>query len=100
MALSYEITKSSSSTTTADVTSAIIILKSADSKAKYDELVAAQQGVVTELLTVVNAPKAAKEDVQYFNLSGIQIDTPKSGEILIRRTVRNGKVTVDKVLFK
>ena len=100
LALSYEITKSSSSTTTADVTSAIIILKSADSKAKYDELVAAQQGVVTELLTVVNAPKAAKEDVQYFNLSGIQIDTPKSGEILIRRTVRNGKVTVDKVLFK
>ena len=100
LALSYEITKSSSSTTTADVTSAVIILKSADSKAKYDELVAAQQGVVTELLTVVNAPKAAKEDVQYFNLSGIQIDTPKSGEILIRRTVRNGKVTVDKVLFK
>ena len=100
LALTYEITKSSSSTTTVDVTSAIIILKSADSKAKYDELVAAQQGVVTELLTVVNAPKAAKEDVQYFNLSGIQIDTPKSGEILIRRTVRNGKVTVDKVLFK
>ena len=100
LALTYEITKSSSSTTTADVTSAVIILKSADSKAKYDELVAAQQGVVTELLTVVNAPKAAKEDVQYFNLSGIQIDTPKSGEILIRRTVRNGKVTVDKVMIK
>ena len=100
LALTYEITKSSSSTTTVDVTSAVIILKSADSKAKYDELVAAQQGVVTELLTVVNAPKAAKEDVQYFNLSGIQIDTPKSGEILIRRTVRNGKVTVDKVMIK
>jgi len=100
MALSYEITKSSSSTTAAQVNAAVLILKSADKTAKYDELAAAQEVVVAELMTVVNAPMVDKAGVQYFNLSGMQIDTPKSGEILIRKTVRNGKVVVDKVLVK
>ena len=50
--------------------------------------------------TFVNAPVAAGARVEYFTLGGMKVAAPKSGEIVIRKTTKNGKVVVDKVLVK
>lgn len=97
--ISYTITGASGSGHV-DVTSAGLVLVCADSTVDYTEYIAAQEAKLSELVTFV--PVATQSiDVQYFNLSGVQIVAPKSGEIVIRRTLLgNGKVKTEKVFVK
>ena len=50
--------------------------------------------------TFVNAPVAAGARVEYYTVGGMKIDAPKAGEVIIRKTTKNGKVVVDKILVK
>ena len=65
------------------------------------------EGLETELAnkiaanaTFVNAPVAAGARVEYYTVSGMKVAAPKAGEIVIRKTTKNGKVVVDKILVK
>ena len=78
---------------------AVLRLTAPDSEFSYDGVVTTQEAELTQLITIVDAP-VQKAGVQYYNLGGMQVDAPKSGEILIRKTVQGGKVVVDKVLIK
>ena len=79
--------------------SVVLKLTAPDDKANYEDLVATQEKKLTDLITFVGAP-TQKASVEYYNLGGMKIDNPKSGEIIIRKTTQNGKVVVDKVLIK
>ena len=50
--------------------------------------------------TFVNAPVAAGARVEYYTVGGMKVDAPKAGEVIIRKTTKNGKVVVDKILVK
>ncbi|MBO7049740.1 MAG: hypothetical protein J6W42_03895 [Bacteroidaceae bacterium] len=97
--LYYKIDQKSSSSGEFDMRSAVLRLTAPDSEFSYDGVVTTQEAELTQLITIVDAP-VQKAGVQYYNLGGMQVDAPKSGEILIRKTVQGGKVVVDKVLIK
>ena len=79
----------------------ILRLRGTNPDIDYDELYNAQEAKLDGLLTVVDANKAVKEGVEYYTVGGIQLDAPKAGQILIRKTTQDGgKVVVDKVLIK
>ena len=100
MTLTYAVTSSSSSGHVG-VNCAVLSLVNPDAEADYQELVGAQGEKLKELLTVVDASKAVNAGVEYYTISGIKLDAPKSGQILIRKTIQsNGKVVADKVLIK
>ena len=44
--------------------------------------------------------KAQAKNVEFFNLGGMKVDSPKAGDILIRKSTVGGKVVVDKVMLK
>ena len=94
--LSLTINQTSSSSSEFDIRYFILRLRGMNPDADYDALLEAQQ----ELLTVVDANKALEAGVEYYTVSGMKLDAPKSGQILIRKTTQNGKVVVDKVLLK
>ena len=71
-----------------------------DKDYEYDEAIAAEQGKLRELLTIVDASKAQAANVEFYTLGGMKVAAPKAGEILIRKTTVGGKVQVDKVLLK
>ena len=71
-----------------------------DGSFNYTAAAAAEKAKIAGLLTIVNPAQAVAADVEYFTLSGVQVAAPKAGQILIRKTTANGKVTVDKVLLK
>ena len=71
-----------------------------DKDYEYDEAIAAEQGKLSSLLTVVDAAKAQAANVEFYTLGGMKVAAPKAGEILIRKTTVGGKVQVDKVLLK
>ena len=81
------------------VKGAIVKLVNPDDQADYKALVTAQENKLNGLITFVSAP-VQNESVEYYNLGGMKINNPKSGEIIIRKTTKNGKVVVDKVLIK
>lgn len=97
--LYYKIDQKSSSSGEFDMRGAVLRLTAPDSEFNYDGVVTTQQAELNQLITIVDAP-VQKAGVQYYNLGGMQVDAPKSGEILIRKTVQGGKVVVDKVLIK
>jgi hypothetical protein len=95
--LSLTINQTSQSNSEFDIRYFILRLRGANPNAKYDELLEKQQ----ELLTIVDASKAAQAGVEYYTISGMKLDAPKAGQILIRKTTQsNGKVVMDKVLIK
>lgn len=98
--LVYTLDQQSSSSGVFDLKNAVLRLHGRYDLCDYDAAITAQEAKLAQIITVVDAPAQETEGVQYFNLSGVQINNPKSGEIIIRRTVRNGKVVVDKVLIK
>ena len=98
--LVYTLDQQSSSSGLFDLKNAVLRLHGRYDLCDYDAAITAQEAKLAQIITVVDAPAQETEGVQYFNLSGVQINNPKSGEIIIRRTVRNGKVVVDKVLIK
>lgn len=52
------------------------------------------------MITFTDAP-VQQASVEFFNLSGIQIDAPKAGEIVKKRTILNdGNAVVEKVLAR
>ena len=71
-----------------------------DKSFEYGDAITAEQAKLTELLTIVSPAKAAAADAEFFTLGGVQVDAPKAGQILIRKSNANGKVVVDKVLVK
>lgn len=79
--------------------SVMLKLTAPDDKADYEALVAAQETKLAGLITFVGTP-TQDASVEYYNLGGMKINNPKSGEIIIRKTIQNGKVVVDKVLVK
>lgn len=98
--LVYTLDQQSSSSGVFDLKNAVLRLHGRYDLCDYDAAITAQEAKLAQVITVVDAPAQEIEGVQYFNLGGVQINNPKSGEIIIRRTVRNGKVVVDKVLIK
>lgn len=67
----------------------------------YATLLDNAQKELDNLVTIVDKAKAVAAGVEYFTISGIKLDAPKAGEILIRKTTNgNGKVVVDKVIIK
>ncbi|MBR5707108.1 MAG: hypothetical protein IKX55_06005 [Bacteroidaceae bacterium] len=98
MTLTYAV-QSKSSSDKIIIDGAVLKLTAPDDKANYDDLVADQENKLKGLITFVGAP-TQKASVEYYNLGGMKIDNPKSGEIIIRKTTQNGKVVVDKVLVK
>ena len=67
----------------------------------YAALLANAQSELDNLVTIVDKAKAVAAGVEYYTISGIKLDAPKAGQILIRKTTNaNGKVVVDKVLVK
>lgn len=98
--LVYTIDQKSSSSSEFDMRSAVLRLQGVNPECDYEDALLAQETKVNELLTIVDARKAVMEGVEYYNLGGIRLDAPKAGEILIRKSVKDGKVVVDKVLIK
>jgi len=79
----------------------ILRLRGLNPDIDYDELYNAQEEKLDGLLTVVDARQAVKAGVEYYTVGGIQLDAPKAGQILIRKTTQDGgKVVMDKVLIK
>ena len=67
----------------------------------WQQLLDNAKSELDNLVTIVDKAKAAKAGVEYYTISGIKLDAPKAGQILIRKTTNaNGKVVVDKVLVK
>lgn len=67
----------------------------------WEQLLANAKSELDNILTVVDKAKASAAGVEYYTISGIKLDAPKAGQILIRKTTQsNGKVVVDKVLIK
>lgn len=67
----------------------------------YAGAVSAQQTALDNLITVVNANEVEAANVELFTIGGVKVLTPKSGDILIRKTTdANGKIAVDKILLK
>ena len=97
--LNFSLTQTSSSSSMLDIRYFRLCLTAPDTAYDYSAAVAAQEEKLNGLITVV-APAVANTSVQYYNLSGMRIEAPKAGEIVIRKTVQGGKVVVDKVLIK
>lgn len=99
--LTYTIDQKSSSGSEFEMREAVIRLNGVnpDPKCDYAAAVTAQEAELAKLITFVGAP-ALKTEVEFYNLSGMKINAPKAGEIVIRKTTSNGKVVVDKVLIK
>ena len=93
------LSQTSSSSSMFDIRYFVLRLRGIDSSCDFSAAIAAQQKKLGEIITIVDAP-VQSAGVQYFNLSGMQIAAPKAGEIVIRRTVRDGKAVVEKVLIK
>jgi hypothetical protein len=67
----------------------------------WQQLLDNAKSELDNLVTIVDKAKVAKAGVEYYTISGIKLDAPKAGQILIRKTTNaNGKVVVDKVLIK
>jgi hypothetical protein len=98
--LTYTINQKSSSSSEFELRNAVLRLGGINPACNYAAVVTALETKLSELITVVDAPAMGGSSVQYYNLGGMQIDAPKAGEIVIRKTVKGGKVTVDKVLIK
>ena len=94
--LSLTLTQTSSSGSEFDIRYFILRLRGSNPDTDNDELLEKQK----ELLTIVDANKAAQAGVDYYTISGMKLDAPKAGQILIRKTQSGGKVVVDKVLIK
>ena len=97
--LTYTIDQKSSSGSEFEMREAVLRLDGMNPKCDYDAVVTAQEAELVNLITFVGAP-TLNESVEYYNLGGMKINNPKSGEIIIRKTTKNGKVVVDKVLIK
>jgi hypothetical protein len=65
-----------------------------------DDLKAELKDKIDNRATFVNAPAAVGASVEYYTVGGMKVAAPKAGEIIIRKTTKNGKVVVDKVLVK
>jgi hypothetical protein len=81
----------------------LIFLGPADG-VNYGALATALEGELADKIanrkTFVNAPVAAGARVEYYTVGGMKVDAPKAGEVIIRKTTKNGKVVVDKILVK
>ena len=67
----------------------------------WQQLLDNAKSELDNLVTIVDKAKAVAAGVEYYTISGIKLNAPKTGEILIRKTTKsNGKVVVDKVLIK
>jgi len=97
--LIYTIDQKSSSSSEFEMRTAVLRLRGVNPECDYAAAVTKHQNKLNELITIVDAP-VLKAGVEYFNLSGMKVDAPKAGEILIRKTTENGKVVVNKVLIK
>ena len=97
--LTYTIDQKSSSGSEFEMREAVLRLNGVNPKCDYAAAVTAQEAELAKLITFVGAP-VLKTEVEFYNLSGMRINAPKSGEIVIRKTTTNGKVVVDKVLIK
>ena len=84
-----------------DVSGAGLIITDADSTANYAALIREQQAKVDELILFADAPEADVIGVQFFSLDGIQIEAPKAGEIVIKRSIlSNGEAVSEIELIK
>lgn len=67
----------------------------------WEQLLTNAKNELDNILTIVDRANAGAAGVEYYTISGIKLDAPKAGEILIRKTTNsNGKVVVDKVIIK
>lgn len=66
----------------------------------YDDMIQEETTKLSALFTIVDAASAQAKNVEFFNLGGMKVDSPKAGDILIRKSTVGGKVVVDKVMLK
>lgn len=66
----------------------------------YDDMIQNETTKLSALFTIVDAASAQAKNVEFFNLGGMKVDSPKAGDILIRKSTVGGKVVVDKVMLK
>ena len=98
--LIYTIDQKSSSGSEFEMRNAVLRLRGVNPACDYAAAVAKHETKFNEMVTIVDSP-VQKAGVEYYNLSGMKINAPKAGEIVIRRTVLgNGKAVVEKVLVK
>ena len=78
---------SSTSSKELDIRYFKLLLSGYDKNHDYSADFNDQKSKVDALILFADAPVADQIGVQYFSLGGIQIDAPKAGEIVIKRTI-------------
>jgi len=96
LTITYTITGASGSGHV-DIAGAGLILTGAQVSADYAKLIADQENKVNEAILFADAPVADEIEVQYFSLGGIQIDAPKAGEIVIKRSILSNGESVSEI---
>lgn len=96
----FQINQTSQSSSEFDIRYFILRLRGLDKNYDYASAINAQEAKLEDLITFADA-SASEVKVQYYNLAGVEIDSFKQGEILIRKTtLSDGSVVVDKILVK
>jgi len=92
--------RSASSSGTYNINALSLILNAPDASYNYTQAVNDAKDAFDEIRTFVGDVKAAS-NVKYYNLNGVQMNAPKAGQIVIRKTtLENGKTVNEKVLVK
>jgi hypothetical protein len=88
---------SSTSSKELDIRYFKLLLSGYDNNHDYSADYNAQKQKVDALILFADAPVADEIGVQYFSLGGIQIDAPKAGEIVIKRSILSNGESVSEV---
>jgi len=88
---------SSTSSKELDIRYFKLLLSGYDKNHDYSADYNAQKQKVDALILFADAPVADEIGVQYFSLGGIQIDAPKAGEIVIKRSILSNGESVSEI---
>ena len=98
--IQFQINQTSQSNSEFDIRYFILRLRGLDANYDYAAAIQTQEAKLEDLITFADA-SASEVSVQYYNLAGVEIDSFRQGEIIIRKTtLSDGSVVVDKILVK
>lgn len=98
--IKFQINQTSQSSSEFDIRYFILRLRGLDANYDYAAAIQTQEAKLEDLITFADA-SASEVSVQYYNLAGVEIDSFRQGEIIIRKTtLSDGSVVVDKILVK
>jgi len=91
---------SASSSGTYHVNGLSLIITAPDASYNYTQAVTDAKSAYDQIKTFVGDVKSV-DNVSYYGLNGVQMNAPKAGQIMIRKTtLENGRTTLEKVLVK